>query len=46
VDLQITPEPTEEERAAIAKALELAAEEATASAWPRRILPSRDADEA
>jgi hypothetical protein len=45
VDLEITPEPTEEERAAIGKALAQEAEEDRASAWMRQVLPLRDVDE-
>jgi hypothetical protein len=42
MDLEITPEPTEEERAAIAKALEQEAAETRASAWAGHLLPPRN----
>jgi hypothetical protein len=41
VSLEITPEPSEDERAAIAAALAEEAVEA-ASAWPETVLPGRD----
>jgi hypothetical protein len=43
VKLEITPEPSEDERAAIVAALAQEAEE-PASAWPDTVLPDRDAD--
>jgi hypothetical protein len=46
VDLEITPEPSEEERAAIAKALANEADEHPVSPWLQRVLPQRDDDEA
>jgi hypothetical protein len=46
VDLEITPQPTEEERAAIEKALASESEEDPGSAWSRQLLPRRDAEEA
>jgi hypothetical protein len=39
--LEITPEPSEDERAAIEAALAQEAE-LTASAWPETVLPGRD----
>ena len=41
MDLEITPEPSEVERAAIAKALGQEAAETPASAWAGRLLPLR-----
>jgi hypothetical protein len=41
VNLEITPEPSEDERAAIAAALAQAAE-GPPSAWPETVLPGRD----
>jgi hypothetical protein len=41
VQLEITPEPSEDERAAIAAALAQEAE-TPASAWPETVLPGRD----
>jgi hypothetical protein len=41
VKLEITPQPSEDERAAIAEALAREAEE-TASPWPEAVLPGRD----
>jgi hypothetical protein len=41
VQLEITPEPSENERAAIAAALAQEAE-TPASAWPETVLPGRD----
>jgi hypothetical protein len=38
MDFEITPEPTDEERAAIEKALEKEAAEETGSAWLAEIL--------
>jgi hypothetical protein len=46
VDLEITPEPSEEERAAIAKALAYEADQHPVSPWLRQVLPQRDAEEA
>jgi hypothetical protein len=43
VKLEITPEPSEEERAAIVAALAQETEE-PASAWPETVFPERDAD--
>jgi hypothetical protein len=42
--LEITPEPSEDERAAIEAALAQEAE-LTASAWPETVLPERDGPE-
>jgi hypothetical protein len=42
MDLEITPEPTEEERAAIAKALAEEAAETQFSPWETQILPVRE----
>jgi hypothetical protein len=42
MDLEITPEPTEEERAAIAKSLALKPEAPGLSPWANRFLPDRD----
>jgi hypothetical protein len=41
VKLEITPEPSKDERAAIEAALAEAAEK-PASAWPETVLPGRD----
>jgi hypothetical protein len=41
VNLQITPKPSEDERAAIEAALAQEAEK-PASAWPGTVLPGRD----
>jgi hypothetical protein len=41
VKLEITPEPSEDERAAIVAALAQEAEK-PASAWPETVLPERD----
>jgi len=41
VKLEITPEPSEDERAAIVAALAQEAE-TPASAWPETVLPGRD----
>jgi hypothetical protein len=41
VKLEITPQPSEDERAAIAEALAQDAER-TASPWPEAVLPGRD----
>jgi hypothetical protein len=41
VELEITPQPSEDERAAIAAALGQEAE-VPASAWPEALLPGRD----
>jgi hypothetical protein len=41
VDLEITPQPSDDERAAIAAAIAQAAEEPS-SAWPDTVLPGRD----
>jgi hypothetical protein len=41
VTLEITPEPSDAERAAIAAALEAWAD-GTSSAWPETVLPGRD----
>jgi hypothetical protein len=41
VDLEITPRPSEDERAAIAGALGQEADE-PAPAWPEALLPGRD----
>lgn len=43
MDLEITPEPTEEERAAIAKALAEDAAEPQPSPWGARVLPGAEA---
>jgi hypothetical protein len=43
VDIVITPEPSDEERAAIVAALEQESSEAeTHSPWPETLLPERD----
>jgi hypothetical protein len=43
VDIVITPEPSDEERAAIAAALEQESSEAgTHSPWPEALLPERE----
>jgi hypothetical protein len=41
VNIEITPQPSEDERAAIVAALEQEAE-APASAWPDTVLPGQD----
>jgi hypothetical protein len=41
VSLEITPDPSEDERGAIAAALAQEADE-PASAWPETVLPGRD----
>jgi hypothetical protein len=41
VNLEIAPEPSDDERAAIAAALALAVE-VPPSAWPETVLPARD----
>jgi hypothetical protein len=41
VNLEITPHPSEDERAAIAEALAQEAEK-PASAWPEAVLPAKD----
>ena len=43
VKLEITPEPSEDERGAIAAALAQEAER-PASAWPETVFPDRDDD--
>jgi hypothetical protein len=43
VKLEITPEPSEDERAAIVAALTQEAERPP-SAWPETVLPERDGD--
>jgi hypothetical protein len=43
VNLEITPEPSEDERAAIEAALAQAVEKPV-SAWPETVLPEREAD--
>jgi hypothetical protein len=44
VDLEITPQPTEEERAAILAALAEDAEEDRPSPWAQELLPGREDD--
>ena len=46
MELEITPHPTDEERAAIAKALAQEAEEHPASPWAVNALPGRETEEA
>jgi hypothetical protein len=46
VDLEITPQPTEDERAAIAKALAQEPEGDRVSAWAQQVLPKREPEEA
>jgi hypothetical protein len=43
VNVEITPEPSEDERAAIVAALAQEAEK-PASAWPETVLPGQDGD--
>jgi hypothetical protein len=43
VNLEITPEPTDAERAAIAAALEAEQDQAGASSWAKREVPVHDA---
>jgi hypothetical protein len=42
MDLEITPQPSDEERAAIEAALVLQAREEQTSAWAARLLPGRE----
>jgi hypothetical protein len=45
MDLEITPEPSEEERAAIAKTLAQEPEAQALSPWASRFLPVREQEE-
>jgi hypothetical protein len=42
MSFEITPQPSEEERAAIVAALEQEAQEERSSAWAERLLPQRE----
>lgn len=44
MDLEITPEPSDEERAAVEKALAEAASEERVSPWTLALLPQRESD--